>query len=69
MPAELTQEQLEQFTDVMVGKLAFVRAMLDHAEDSSKLYRAEIQQVIADTYVLLSAEDVAAELERWRSAA
>jgi hypothetical protein len=58
----LTEEQIEQFTDVMVGKLASVRYLVHGTETPDKLVRDEIRVVIVDTMLLV---DGALPLERW----
>jgi hypothetical protein len=66
----LTEEAIEQFTDVMVGKLAIMavqnRNNPDHPEwltrDARPTNRDEIRQVIIDTELLVTG---AVTLDEW----
>lgn len=60
--AGLTKEEVEQFTDVMVGKLAHLAYTRSPDLPPGEIGRDEVRQVVIDTSLLVSGK---VPMERW----
>jgi hypothetical protein len=65
----LTTAQIEDFTDVMVSKLAHLKHYREPDLPAGEIGRDEIRQVIADTVILCESDDPSARLEEWLTSA
>lgn len=61
----LTEDQIEQFTDAMICKLATLQTMYDGNPEDRPTGRDEIRLTVVDAGILFTSDDPAARLDEW----